>query len=356
MAVLHFLVPGDWHQPTGGYGYDRRMAQELSALGWTVQAQALDGPWPYPDDDLLSRTDRWLRSLPDGALVLADGLAFGAMPDLAHAHAARLRWVALVHHPLHLETGLNEAQRQRLQQSEARALQVAQSVVVTSAHTVRDVVALGVPESSVTVVEPGTERVLGETARHAPTQRTAAQRRLRLLCVATVTPRKGHAVLLEALDGLRESAWELHNVGSLERAPGYAARLRDLADRLTLSDRVSWHGEVDDASLRQHYADADLFVLPSLHEGFGMVVTEAVAHGLPVVTTDGGALANTLPPGAGLVVPAGNATALRSALHRILKEPGLLGQLAHGARRVALELPDWPQQAARLSACLQRLS
>ena len=356
MAVLHFLVPGDWHQPTGGYGYDRCMAHELAALGWIVQAEALGGPWPNPDDDLLSRTDHWLRSLPDNALVLADGLAFGAMPEIAHAHAERLRWVALVHHPLHLETGLSEAQRQRLQQSEARALQVAQSVVVTSAHTVRDVVALGVPESSVTVVEPGTERVLGENARHTPPQRTAAQRPLRLLCVATVTPRKGHAVLLEALDGLRESAWELHNVGSLERSPEHAQRMQALSDSLLLTDRVTWHGEVDDARLRQHYADADLFILPSLHEGFGMVVTEAVAHGLPVVTTDGGALANTLPAGAGLVVPAGKPTALRAALHRILQEPGLLDQFALGARQAALNLPDWPQQAARLSACLQRIS
>ncbi|MFN3493713.1 MAG: glycosyltransferase family 4 protein [Hydrogenophaga sp.] len=353
MALLHVLVPGDWHQPTGGYAYDRRMARELAALGWTVHAEQLAGPWPTPDPDLLARTHAWLAALPDHSLVLADGLAFGGMPELARFHAGRLRWAALVHHPLHLETGLDGAGRLHLRDSETRALQWARGVVVTSRHTVRDLVAMGVPEQSIAVVEPGTERVPGPGM--PPPHRAPGP--VRLLCVATVTPRKGHAVLLEALADLPmpEQSWELHNVGSLQRDPDHAHRMQTLAAAMPCASQVTWHGEVDDNTLRSHYDHADVLVLPSLHEGFGMVVTEAVAHGLPVVTTDGGALADTLPPGAGLVVPAGNAPALRAALHRVLHDTALRNQLASGARQAALSLPDWPQQAARLSQWLHAL-
>ena len=348
MPTLHFLVPGDWFLPTGGYTYDRRMALALQALGWTVEVAQIGGPWPNPDADLLSRTEHWLQQRPDQSLVLADGLAFGALPELAQRHADRLRWLALVHHPLHLETGLGPAERHRLQASEARALRHARGVVVTSARTVQDVVALGVAEHHVAVVEPGTDRK--PTAGHGPRAREPGP--LRLLCVATVTPRKGHGVLLEALAGLAGSGWELHNVGSLQRDPAHAQRLQALSASSAMAEQVHWHGEVDDDALADHYARSDLFVLPSLYEGFGMVVTEAVAHGLPVIATDGGALASTLPAGAGLTVPAGNADALRDALQRVIHNPDLRQQLAAGARTAAQHLPDWNAQAARLSQWL----
>jgi glycosyltransferase involved in cell wall biosynthesis len=109
-------------------------------------------------------------------------------------------------------------------------------------------------------------------------------------------------------------------------------------------------------ALHAHYAAADVFVLPSLYEGYGMVVTEAVAHGLPVVTTDGGALAHTLPPGAGLQVPAGDVAALQAALQRVLTDAALREQLAAGARAAAAALPGWPQQAARFAAVLEAVA
>lgn len=348
MPTLHFLVPGDWQLPTGGYTYDRRMAGALQALGWEVRAEPISGSWPNPDATLLDRTHQWLQSLAADSLVLADGLAFGAMPGLASAHAHRLRWLALVHHPLHLETGLDDAARQYLRTSETQALQHARGVVVTSHPTVRDVAALGVPAHRIAVVEPGTDPRLNSAVAGQPVDAGP----VRLLCVATVTPRKGHAVLLEALGSLAGGAWELHNVGSLERDPSHARQVMEMASSGPCARQVVWHGEVNDAGLLEHYARADVFVLPSLHEGFGMVVTEAVAHGLPVLTTDGGALADTLPAGAGLCVPAGNPAALRDALDRLINDPALRQQLAAGARAAALKLPDWNAQAARLSQWL----
>jgi glycosyltransferase involved in cell wall biosynthesis len=339
-----FLIPGDWTTPTGGYTYDRRLVLALREAGWWVDVLSLSGPWPHPDPAALAVAAEMVASLPDGTLVVADGLAFGALHDLAAQHNERLRWVALVHHPLHLETGLTDAVREQLLDDETRALRHARQVVVTSASTALDVAAMGVPPAQIAVVEPGTDPV--------PTSSTPGREGpLRLLCVATLTARKGHSLLLQALAGLTHLDWELHNVGSTTRDPDTAAHLLALA--APLGERVVWHGEMDAQALQAHYADADVFVLASLHEGFGMVITEALAHGLPVVASDGGALAQTLPADAGLQVPAGEVAPLQAALARVLSDAALRARLAAGARAAAAHLPSWPMQAARFAAVLE---
>ncbi len=346
--TCHFLLPGDWHIPTGGYTYDRRLSLALGEQGWTVLPQVLDGAWPWPDDSDLSAALARIAALPDGALVIADGLAFGALARAVRPHARRLRWVAHVHHPLHLETGLSAADSAQLRAAEAQALQLARQVVVPSRRTLDDVADLGVPPERIAVVEPGTD----PAPLPPPKARPAGP--VQLLCVATLTPRKGHALLLQALAGLTRLPWVLHLVGSAERDPGTAARLQALA--APLGERVVWHGELPGPALRAHYLAADVFVLPSLYEGYGMVIAEAVAHGLPVVTTDGGALAHTLPAGAGLQVSAGDGPALQAALERVLSDAGLREHLAAGARQAAAALPTWAQQAARYAAVLEAVA
>lgn len=346
--TCHFLLPGDWHIPTGGYTYDRRLSLALGEQGWTVLPQVLDGAWPWPDDSDLSAALARIAALPDGALVIADGLAFGALARAVRPHARRLRWVAHVHHPLHLETGLSAADSAQLRAAEAQALQLARQVVVPSRRTLDDVADLGVPPDRIAVVEPGTD----PAPLPPPKARPAGP--VQLLCVATLTPRKGHALLLQALAGLTRLPWVLHLVGSAERDPGTAARLQALA--APLGERVVWHGELPGPALRAHYLAADVFVLPSLYEGYGMVIAEAVAHGLPVVTTDGGALAHTLPAGAGLQVSAGDGPALQAALERVLSDAGLREHLAAGARQAAAALPTWAQQAARYAAVLEAVA
>lgn len=340
-----FLVPGDWNLPTGGYTYDRRIVMGLLDAGHTVDVHTLAGAWPHPSAADLAAAARKVAQLPDHGVVVADGLAYGVMAGVVAPHAQRLRWVALVHHPLYLETGLSPDQRLQLHQQETQALGYAQRVLVTSASTATDVAAMGVAPQHIVVVEPGTDPAVPlafkDPTHHQP---------LRLLCVATLTPRKGHSVLLQALSGLMHLDWELHNVGSAERDPETAAQLH--AQAAPMADRVHWHGEVDAPSLQAHYAAADVFVLASLHEGFGMVITEALAHGLPVVSSNAGALANTLPTGAGILVPAGDVNALRAALAQAIGESALRAQWSAGARQAAAQLPTWSAQAARFAAAL----
>lgn len=341
---LAFLVPGDWNVPTGGYGYDRRMVQGLRQAGWSVDVHHLPGTWPRPDALARASASAVIAGLPDGMLVVADGLAYAVLAEEVRPHAARLRWVALVHHPLHLETGLDETARSALRLAETDALQLVRQVVVTGPGTVEDLVALGVASQRIAVVEPGTDPI------PQPPPTAEGEGAIQLLCVATLTPRKGHAVLLEALSGLLDLPWALHNVGSLTRDPVTTAQL--LASSAPLGKRVHWHGELDDAAVRARYAAADVFVLPSLHEGYGMVVAEALAHGLPVVATNAGALAHTLPPQAGLHVNPGDAPALREALSRVILDRALREQLALGARAAGQALPDWPRQAAAFARVL----
>lgn len=344
-----FLVPGDWDSRTGGYLYDRRIVDQLRTAGWQVDVVSPGEGFPWPDAAAHRQAQEVVAALPDGALVVADGLGFGVLPELAAAHADRLRWVALVHHPLALESGLTEAQRAQLFDSERRALAHARRVIVTSPSTARALAPYEVTPDRIHVVEPGTD------AAPLAAGGGACPQALSLLCVATVTPRKGHVLLLEALAGLRERRWHLHCAGSLARDAQEGRRAQALAERLGLAERVTWHGEVDTDALAALYAQAELFVLPSWHEGYGMALAEALAHGLPVVSTAAGAIVDTVPADAGMLVPPGDVGALREALRRLMDVPAARRALAAGARAAAALLPRWAEAGQRFAAALQAI-
>lgn len=348
---LYFVVPGDLGSATGGYGYDRQVIAGLRAAGRAVDVVALDAGFPWPDAGALAHAAQQLAAIPEGASVVVDGLAFGAMPGLAEQHAARLCWVALVHHPLAREAGLSPEQRRALFDSERRALATARGVIVTSAATSRALTAYGVAAERVHVVTPGTDPAPLATGSGA----APARRGLSLLCVATLIPRKGHAVLFEALRGLLDRAWTLHCVGSATWDADTANALRSAIAEHGLGDRVHLHGEVPPGVLQSMYRQADAVVLPSYFEGYGMALAEALAHGLPVVSTTAGAIPETVPGNAGVLVPPGDAVALRSALAALLDDPALRARLAAGARAARAVLPTWPQAVARFAAVLKSL-
>ena len=356
MNRLDLLLPGDIDTPTGGYIYDRRMVDGLRALGWQVEVHALDDSFPLPTARALKQADAVLSTLPDRARVLIDGLALGAMPDQIARHRERLRLVALVHHPLALESGLDTEEAERLRVSETAALGHVRRVIATSTATARLLGEYGVDAAAVDVIEPGTDPApLAPGPLHGAgpgAVKGAGSRPLRLLCVGSVTPRKGHLLLIEALSGLTQQDWTLICAGSLGRGPETTAALRRRIKAAGLATRVRLLGEVGQGTLSRLYADADLFVLPSLFEGYGMAYAEALAHGLPVLGTHAGAIPDTVPADAGVLVEPGSADALREALARLLTEPDLRRRLAAGARSARERLPDWTSSARRLAAVL----
>jgi glycosyltransferase involved in cell wall biosynthesis len=342
---LEFVIPGDLQAATGGYGYDRRIIAGLRALGWRVTVHALDESFPQASDAALDHAHRVFADLPEQALVLVDGLAAGAMPQVLHAHTARLRLLALVHHPLAAESGLDPRLAQQLARSERQALQAVRHVLVTSRATQEALRAYGVVPQRVSVVEPGTDA--------APQARGNRGEVLHLLCVATLIPRKGHELLLDALASLAASRWRLTCVGSLTRDPRTVAQLRAQVQRLGLRKQVTLAGEMDAAALSMLYADSDLFVLPTRFEGYGMAIAEALAHGLPVISTHVGAIPELVGARAGLLVAPGDTDLLRAALQRVLEEPALLESLTAGAAAVRGTLPGWPQRCEQMSAVLE---
>jgi glycosyltransferase involved in cell wall biosynthesis len=341
---LDFVIPGDLQTLTGGYGYDRRIIAGLQALGWRVAVHALNSSFPHPTSAALKHADQVFAGLREQALVLVDGLALGAMPQVVRSHGARLNLLALVHHPLAAESGLEPARARELQQSEREALQSMRHVIVTSHATKQALAAYGIAPECISVVQPGTDAA--PLAKH---QHDALQ----LLCVAAVTPRKGYDVLINALAPLASLHWTLTCVGSTTRDPATTQQLRSLLAHLGLQNRVFLTGEVSTAALADYFLAADLFVMPTRLEGYGMAVAEALAHGLPVIGTHTGALADLIGTEAGLLVAPDDVHALRVALERVLKEPVLLSSLTKGAAAVRDGLPRWPQACTRMSQILE---
>jgi glycosyltransferase involved in cell wall biosynthesis len=342
-----FVVPGPLATRTGGYIYDRRIAEGLRKLGWTVDVCELDGSFPTPAPASLEYAARALGELREGSTVVVDGLAFGAMPDVVTDQAPRLRFVALVHLPLAADVRLDTHTARRVEAEERRALYAAALVIVTGKATLPLLARYELPADQVVVVEPGTDP--------APLAHGSGRSAPNLLTVAHLHPGKGHEILLEALSSVAEDDWRLTCAGSLTRHPPTAQRVRALAQRLGLADRVSLVGDLDDCSLAACYDTADVFVLPTLQETYGMAVAEALARGLPVVSTRTGAIPDLVGDDAGLLVPAGDVPALAAALSRVIGEPDLRGRLAAGARRVRGRLPDWQHAATSFAATLESI-
>lgn len=346
--TLEFLIPGDIRTATGGYVYDRRMVAELRARGWKVTVHPLDASFPTPSDAALAHADRVLASIPSQTWVLVDGLALSAMPAVVRAHAARLALLALIHMPLTAGVENDPERLRRVRQGEAAALQTVRHVFVTGQGSRAALLGYGVAAEQISIVEPGTDE--------APLARRVPDGIVKMLCVATVHPGKGHDLLIDALAPLASLPWRLTCVGSLTHSPDTVARLRAELHRHGLSDRVALIGEVGPEALARHFLQADLFVLATRFESYCMAVAEALAHGLPVVSTRTGAIPDLVGTQAGLLAAPGDLEALRAVLTAVLGQPGLLAGLARGAATVRQRLPSWSDAGARLAQVLERLS
>jgi glycosyltransferase involved in cell wall biosynthesis len=349
MTGFGFVVPGPIGQITGGYLYDRRVVEGLRAQGRAVAVHELPGRFPDADETAQGAAAALLAGLPDGARLCIDGLALPGFAAALAGHAGRLSVTALVHHPLALETGLSVADRDRYASLEARLLRVCRGVLCPSPASAAAIRDYGVAAECIAVVPPGLDR-----PDRAWVPRGDGP--IRLLSIGTVTPRKGHVLLVEALAALAALPWRLSIIGSLERDAATARLLRQAIDRTGLADRFTLAGEFPPDRLGQAYAEADVFVLPSYHEGYGMVFAEAMARGLPILATTGGAIPDTVPASAGLLVPPGDRSALTVALIRLITNDWLRARLARGALAAAAALPDWDRTSRDFGAALDRLA
>ena len=309
----------------------------------------LDAQFPQPKALALDHAADIMAAIPSGRIVVIDGLALGGMPQLIEDHANRLLLVALIHHPLALETGLTRSMARRLATNESRALSVVDHIIVTSTTTARALVDDGIDQKRIGVVCPGTAR---RTSRAVG----SANQVLTLLSVAAVIPRKGHLVLIEALSCVTDRLWCLKCVGSLERSPKTVSSVRAEIARRGMTDRVLLMGEVDEYGLHELYLSSDVFALASFWEGYGMAFSEALSYGLPIVATTAGAIPHTVGPGAGMLVAPGDTGALCRALTAVLDGSALRKRMADAAWSMGNSLPTWREASQLFSDELFKVS
>jgi glycosyltransferase involved in cell wall biosynthesis len=341
-----FAVPGDLDTPTGGYAYDKRMIAELRELGWRSQVVNLGEGFPHPSALTRATGRAQLNDVPKGRAIVIDGLAFGVMPEEAESLSKTHPLIAMVHHPLALESGVTPEDAAALRESEHKALSFTHAVIVNSRTTADALADYGVPADRITVARPGTDRVTIVPRHH--------EGPVALLTVGSLVPRKGYAVLIEALATLIDLPWHLTIVGDA-RDPATAAQVRGLIEHHKLGPRTSLLGAVTASRLAELYVLSELFVLPSRYEGFGMAYAEAIAHGLPVIGTTAGAIPETVPDTAGVLVPPDDVPALAAALRRLIESRRERAQLAEGARIAAKHLPTWAESAKLFSDAIERV-
>ena len=342
MTAVHVVVPARIDDParvSGGNRYDREICDDLRRAGWSVAEIAADGPWPRPDGLARAALGQALDALPDAALVLVDGLIASGAGTVLVPRSGRLRLVVLVH----MVFGGDAVP----EHDEAAVLTVARAVVTTSAWTRRRLLErYRLPAARVHVARPGTEP--------SPVTRPTPGGG-RLLCVGTLSPVKGQDLLVEALGSLVGLPWRCSLVGPSGRHPGFVASLAARAAATGIADRVRMPGPRTGTALRREYSDADLLVLPSRAETYGMVVPEALAAGVPVVASAVGgipeALGHTADGVPGLLVPPDDSPALATALARWLTDAGLRCRLQGAALSRREALPDW----RRTGECISRV-
>jgi glycosyltransferase involved in cell wall biosynthesis len=359
---VHVVLPDgvdDPTRPSGGNTYDRRICLGLLTLGWSLRQHVVPGSWPTPDAAARAALTVTIARIPDGAVVLLDGLIASTVPDVLVPQALRLRLVVLVHMPIGLdaptgetpdhETG-NEIDGRALMAASERAVLCAAAAVVTTSPWTRHLLLERHPlrPGRVHVAEPGVD-----PARIAPGTPTGGE----LLCVAAVAPHKGHDVLVAALAMVADLCWRCVFVGALDRDPRFVDTLRRQVGAVGIDDRVDLVGPRTGAALDGSYAAVDLLVLASRAETYGMVVTEALARGLPVIATAVGGLPGAMGRAAdgsrpGLLVPPGDAPALAAALRRWLGEPDLRQHLRRAAGERRMTLSDWAGTSKRISRVL----
>jgi glycosyltransferase involved in cell wall biosynthesis len=346
--TVHFVVPegvGDEARPSGGNAYDLRIARGLAGAGWTVDLREVAGSWPRPAAPSLDALTTALRGIPDGGLAMLDGLIASAASAVLPQEARRVRLVVLVHMPLgYPSTGSG------LREQEGEVLSAAAAVVTTSSWTRRTLLDLyPLPGDRVHVAAPGVD-----PAELAPGTEASGS----LLSVAAVIPGKGHDVLLDALAPLASLHWQCQCVGSLERDPAFVARLRRRVLDGGMDGRVRFSGTQAAADLARSYAAADVLVLPSRAETYGMVIAEALARGLPIVAAEVGGVPEALGHAAdgtrpGLLVPTGDRGALRDALRAWLEDPNLRRRLRAAASDRRASLSDWSTTTSAVADVLQ---
>lgn len=329
-----FAYPGDISTLTGGYIYDAKIITGLRDIGLNITTLNLCEGFPYPTQEIHQKATQLLADVAHNSIVIMDGLALGVLPEAAKIISQQGQLIALVHHPLALETGTTEQNAKAFKVTETAALSYANHVIVTSPTTAKILYQdYHIAQNRLHIALPGIEPASFSNG----SKSTITQ----LLSVAAISPRKGFDVLVAALGTLTSLKWHLTIAGDITRAPNTVATLVQQIHEAGLRDRITFLGSVSAQIVSQLYAKSDIFVLASRYEGYGMAYAEALAHGLPIIGTTGGAIPDVVPLDAGILVPPNATEPLAGALSLLIQNKAMRASFAKGAKKAAYALPRW---------------
>ncbi|WP_372368374.1 glycosyltransferase [Candidatus Uabimicrobium sp. HlEnr_7] len=335
--AISFVIPGSIHQLTGGYIYDKKITCGLKQLNCQVDIVELSGNFPFVNKEMYIP-----QQLFETDLTVIDGLALPAFVSYQSQS-----YLALIHHPLCKEKGLTFAQKEYLFSIEKTMLHKAKHIIVTSDFTRCELDKLyNIKPENISVVCPGNEEKILVPL-------SLKQEKIQLLCVATITQRKGHDILIKALNDIRDLPWHLTCVGSLNRDLTTVHNLKKLIEQYNLNEKVTLKGELESKELEKQYYQADIFVLASHYEGYGMALTEAVNYGLPIISTTGGAIPHVLGDNA-FLVPPNNQQQLALALQQVITSSKIRSSLQEKSLKRRRSLPSWEESSAKFKHILQK--
>ncbi|WP_209428066.1 glycosyltransferase family 4 protein [Pararhodobacter sp. SW119] len=339
-----FAVPGTITAYTGGTQYDRRLIEAMRRAGQPVRLLELPAGWPAPDEAETRAALAQFRALPAGIPVIIDGLVFGAMATADVAALGR-PLIVMLHHPLGLEAGLREDYARELIDRERANLRHAAQVVVPSAHVAAILTErFSVEPARIRTALPGFEPPAAGEKRQPLTPPL-------VLSVGLICRRKGHDVLLRALGMIRDLDWQARIVG-LVQDRRYQAELEALRKNLHLVDRVAFLGEQTPEALTGLFSTASIFALATRYEGYGMVLSEAQQHGLPVLSCATGAVPETVGDSA-LLTPPDDPVAFAVALRSLLINATYHSRIVEQSRARAATLPRWEDTASVMLAAIR---
>ena len=328
---IRFLVPGNVRHGSGGNKYNAKLAEHLTALGAKVETKTVDGDWPVgsPAD-----RQRFADMLDGGTTVIADGLVASGSPDeISGAISAGTQvWIlshmALANHP----------------DLEAKALAAATGIICPSAHAAEELRAKHGTQNMV-IATPGAEKA----------DFAEGSQPLHIVAVAALLPNKSQLELVECLATLQDVEWTAALIGSENADPRYAAEVRAAVEHYGLDERISITGELTGEALEEQWHKADLSVLLSRSESFGMVVTESLAHGVPVLVRQGtGAVEALGHTEAGAALDFTQEGTLANTLRTWLDDSVLQQTWRSNALQAREHLRGWDTTAATVLEALQR--
>lgn len=234
-----------------------------------------------------------------------------------------------------------------------RVVREVDRAVAVSEYVRRDIASYGIDAAKISVIPNGVD-----TTTYRPMPPTLRDRLggfdPLLLYVGRVIPQKGLPLLIDALASL---AADHPRLGLALVGRGKMTEdLRADARRRGVEDRIAFVGFLEDSLLPAAYASADVFVLPSVWEVFGIVLVEAMACGVPAVASDAGGIPEVVADGStGLLFPRGDARALADRLRTVAEDEPLRKRMAAEARRRAVEVFDWDRIAERTESFYESL-